>query len=279
MGDFTYKAPDENNYLVALKKYLKHHKEDEIVAILDNSVCKILDSSQFSKKRWNGMWTEILFEIPFNKLEKVTDDIKTKLAKYCDEIMPKDVGFDIQSVDFKPRLDLEDNGDILEDLNRTVSSISVETLSKILNSDLIQKGKSMSEVYLYLYCIENSMRIFINKQLVEKYGENYFDQLSEGLKRKITVRKNNEEKNKWLSFRGSSDLFYLDFKELSSIIRGKWELFEKYFPSQEWIASKIDDLSEVRNLIAHNSYITEQEGKLMKSYFEIILKQIEKNSD
>jgi len=279
MADFTYKAPNENNFLIALKKYLKHHKEEDIASILDNSICKILDSSQFSKRRWNSMWTEILFEIPFNKLDKVTDEMKTKLIKYCDEIMPKDVGFDVLSVDFKPRLDVEEKADILSDLDKTVSSISVETLSKILNTDLIQKGKSMSEVYLYLYCIENSMRVFIDKILVEKYGENYSNNLSEGLKRKITERKNNEEKNKWLSLRGSSDLFYLDFKELSSIIRGKWELFEKYFPTQEWIASKIEDLSEVRNLIAHNSFVSEQEKKLMKSYFEIIIKQIEKNCD
>jgi hypothetical protein len=277
MVDFTYKAPNENNYLNALIKYLKHHKEDELASILENSKCKILDSSSFSKRRWNGMWTEIIFEVPFNKLDRVTDEIKNKLIKYCNEIMPQDVGFDVMSVDFKHNLDIEENIDIISDLNKTISSISGETLSKILNSDLIQKGKSMSEVYLYLYCIENSMRVFIEKILKEKYGDDYFNNISEGLKRKVAERRSNEEKNKWLSLRGSSELFYLDFKELSSIIRSNWELFEKYFPSQDWIASKIEDLSEVRNLIAHNSFVSEQERKLMKSYFEIIIKQIEQN--
>jgi hypothetical protein len=275
MADFTLKTPDENNYLTALKQYLRHRKEVEIASLLENAKCKILDSSQFSRVRWNGMWTEVLFEIPFNKLDAVTDEMKTKLIKYCNEIMPKDVGFDVMSVDFKPRLDIEEKSDILADLSKTVSTISGETLSRILNEDLIQKGKSMSEVYLYLYCIENSIRIFCERVLKEKYGDSYFDNMSEGIKRKVAERRNNEEKNKWLSLRGSSDLFYLDFRELSAIIRGNWDLFEKYFPSQEWIASKIEDLSEVRNLIAHNSFISEQERKLMKSYFEIIIKQID----
>ncbi len=277
MVDFTYKSPNEDKYLEALIKYLIHHKENHIASLLKGSRCKILDSSQFSKRRWNGVWTEILFEVPFNILDKINDDIKKKLVKFCDEIMPQDTGFDVLSVDFKPRLDIEEKSDIITDLDNTVSAISAETLSKILNHDLIQKGKTMSEVYLYLYCIENSLRIFIEKVLKEKYGENYFNNVSEGIKRKITERKNNEEKNKWLSLRGSSDLFYLDFRELSAIIRSNWELFEKYFPTQDWIASKIEDLSSVRNLIAHNSFVTEQERKLMKSYFEIILKQIEQN--
>ena len=95
MEDFTYKAPDENNYLIALIKYLKHHKENTIASILEGSRCKILDSSQFSRKRWNRMYTEILFEVPFNKLDLVTDEIKNKLIKFCDDIMPKDVGFDV----------------------------------------------------------------------------------------------------------------------------------------------------------------------------------------
>ena len=225
------------------------------------------------------MWTEILFEVSFEELAKVTEDLKKKLIKYCDDIMPKEVGFDVLSVDFKPRLDLEYKRDIVENLNKTFSFTSVGELSKILNSDLIQKGASMSEVYLYLYCIENSIRVFIDKKLFETYGINYFDKLDEILKRKIAQRKKNEEKNKWLSFRGSSYLFYLDFKDLSSIIIKEWEVFQKYFPTQNWIATKIEDLSEVRNLIAHNSYVSEKEIKLMKSYFEIILHQIEKNSN
>ncbi len=277
MANFTYEAPNENNYLIVLIKYLKHHKENAVASILEGSKCKILNSSQFSGRRWNNMQTEILFEVPFDKLELVTDEIKSKLINFCDEIMPKDVGFDVMSVDFKPRLDAEEKLDVISDLDKTANAISSEILAKVLNSDLIQKGKSMSEVYLYLYCIENSLRIFIEKVLKDKYGDNYFDQISDGIKRTISERKINEQKNKWLSLRGSSDLFYLDFKELSSIIRSNWSLFEKYFPNQEWIASKIDDLSQVRNLIAHNSFVSEQERKLMKSYFEIILKQIDQN--
>ncbi len=255
----------------------KHHKEECIASILEGSKCKIISSGQFSRRRWNGIWADILFEVPFNKLELVTDEIKEKLVKYCDELMPYEEDFDVRAVIFKPCLDIEDKPDIIAELNKTTNAISSEMLSTILNDELIQKGKSMSEVYLYLYCIENSLRIFIEKTLMGKYGDRYFENVSKGIKDKVLERKSNEDKNKWLSLRGNSYLFYLDFKELSSIIKSNWDVFGKYFPSQEWIALKIDELSEVRNLIAHNSYIAEQDRNLMKTYFESIIKQIEQN--
>ena len=300
MGKFTYKAPDENTYLGKLKEYLISHEEHEIAPTLYNSLCKIQNSDRYSitkwkdmwtemssslpppyKKKWNAMWTEILFKIPPRQINEVTDGIREKLIKYCYEIMPKEIGFDVCDVKFNLRSDLEHEINTREDLNKTktISFISEEKLSKVLNPDLIQKGKFMSEVYLYLYYIENIMRVFINKKLFETYGENFSDNLSRDLKEKITKRKKDEGKNKWLSFRGSSDVFYLDFKDLSSIIKNDWKLFEKYFPNQEWITPKIEELSNIRNLIAHNNYIGEKEINLMKSYYEVILEQIEKNNN
>jgi len=53
-----------------------------------------------------------------------------------------------------------------------------------------------------------------------------------------------------------------------------WNIFEKYFPSQNWIKQKIDELGNIRNLVAHNSFIGEHEKDILRVNFHSILKQI-----
>jgi hypothetical protein len=74
--------------------------------------------------------------------------------------------------------------------------------------------------------------------------------------------------------RGDSDLFYLDFKDLGTIILNNWELFRVYFPDQSWISAKMNELYSCRNLVAHNSYIGAHERDLIRVYFRSIIKQL-----
>lgn len=81
-------------------------------------------------------------------------------------------------------------------------------------------------------------------------------------------------KHTWISLRGDSDLFYLDFRDISGIISSNWEVFENDFPSQNWICAKLEDLTRCRNLIAHNSFIDNQEFNLIKVHFNLISRQL-----
>jgi len=94
------------------------------------------------------------------------------------------------------------------------------------------------------------------------------------VKKAIESRKKQEVKKQWMRIRGDSDLFYLDFKDLSPIILNNWDLFENYFPDQAWISTKIEELGDCRNLVAHNSYIGDHEKDLIRVYYKSILKQI-----
>jgi len=94
------------------------------------------------------------------------------------------------------------------------------------------------------------------------------------IKETINGRKRNEEKNHWISVRGSSDLFYLDFIELSALIQNNWDLFKGYFPDQAWISSKLNELYGIRNLVAHNSYVGDHERAILQVTFRSIYKQL-----
>ena len=89
----------------------------------------------------------------------------------------------------------------------------------------------------------------------------------------IEERMQNAANQKWLSVRGTK-LFYLDFKDLGAVINNNWDIFKDYFPSQDFILPKLNDMAECRNKIAHNSYINDIERNLMKTYYNVILKQI-----
>lgn len=149
-------------------------------------------------------------------------------------------------------------------------------ISEILPDDIIKKGKEMAEIYFYLYCVENSLRLFIEKVALNKLGENYFEklQINSNIEKNIKGRKRKEEKNKWLGVRGDSELFYLDFEDLEKIIMNNWDLFKDYFPNLNWITSKLSEMADCRNLIAHNSFIDEDGRNLLRTYYVNILKQI-----
>ena len=170
---------------------------------------------------------------------------------------------------------LLENGNLLgEDLNKIIES-EIVTQSNLLPSDIKNKGVEMSEVYLYLYCIENSLRLFIDKSLTQKYGANYRNQIniSQAINKKIADRQAEEAKNKWVSLRGNSFLFYMDFKELGDIIVNNQDL-SSCFPDTIWVQNKIKELGTIRNLVAHNSYISEHEKELIKVHYHSFLRQM-----
>jgi hypothetical protein len=97
---------------------------------------------------------------------------------------------------------------------------------------------------------------------------------SKSVKNAIAMRKQNEQLNKWMSVRGGSDLFYLDFKDLADVITNNWPLFSGCFPDQAWIRTKIEEMANCRNLVAHNSYLQEHERDVLRTNFTSIIRQV-----
>lgn len=168
-----------------------------------------------------------------------------------------------------------DNG--ISDFEKAVDEIERKRLN-ILPDEVRKKGKEMTGVYYVLYCIENSLRIFIENKFKEKFGDKYFEKIAlpASIKKSIQIRKDQEAINAWLCIRGDSDLFYMDFKELGDLISNNWDTFKDSFPDQAWLKSKLDELGSCRNLVAHNSYVGEHERDVINVNYKSIIKQISK---
>jgi len=281
MNEFTYEPPDYRLFFKALLVRMKVEGLKEIAELLEGGSCEIVHYGQFSYKRWNAYRTKIVLRSPIEKYEevlnKITSDIKEKIITIADEIMPPNAGLDVMEVSLSPSLEASSiEKSLISDIETSAKRLLKDMAREILPEDIIEKGKEMADAYVYLYCVENALRLFIEKVAKNAYGNNFFSQLkiSKDVNKKLRKRKENERKNKWLRIRGDSEIFYLDFEDLGSLIRDNWKLFKKYFPSQEWIVTRIKDLYECRNLVAHNSYIGQEERDLIRSYFNTIMKQI-----
>ena len=142
----------------------------------------------------------------------------------------------------------------------------------LLPQDIQQKGREMSEVYLYLYCIENSLRIFI-EEIMKTETVN----IPRKVQDTIDKLKKSEQESKYLPLRGGNDLFYCDFIELGKIIVGNWSVFGKYFPKQNehWLNVMVEELYKIRCLVAHHSYVGKDERDALKVYYKSITAQLQ----
>lgn len=141
----------------------------------------------------------------------------------------------------------------------------------LLPQDIQDKGREMSDVYLYLYCIENSLRIFIS-EIMKTETISFPTKVQDT----ITKMKESEKESKYLPVRGDNDLFYCDFIQLGKIIITNWAIFGKYFPNknEHWLNVMIDELYKIRCLVAHNSFVGDHERQSLKVYYKNITLQL-----
>jgi len=90
-----------------------------------------------------------------------------------------------------------------------------------------------------------------------------------------------DDKETWKTPRGASIIFYVDFIDLIGIMTGgngksgnNWELFKDDFKDQSFITMRIQELYDIRNKIAHNSSLSDQEVQTIDSWSKQIYDQL-----
>jgi hypothetical protein len=151
-------------------------------------------------------------------------------------------------------------------LRESIASFSLAVRSPALR---------MARLYAVLYCFENSVRELITAKLLENHGANWWDacvppkvrQFAEG-------RKSGAEKNSWLEGAPASLLQYVEFGHLADIIVANWDSFSDLIPSQHWLKQRFDELEKVRNFVAHNRLLLENEFERIEMYISDWSKQV-----
>lgn len=123
----------------------------------------------------------------------------------------------------------------------------------MLDDELVNGAKLMATVYTAIAAFENGVRQFVVKILIEKYGEDWWQKsVSEKIRKKAETRKEEELKIKWHTQRGDSNINYVDFGELGSIMTNNLELFQDHIVSIEWAKAIFSTLERSRNVIMHS---------------------------
>ena len=150
----------------------------------------------------------------------------------------------------------------------------VETFG--LPRHLGKEAERMAEVYPAIYVFENTVRHVVMTVLEKKYGKNWWNEpnvVSKTIKRNVEGRKHKEGKNRWHSKRGSHEIFYTNFGNLSAIISTNHNEFKEVFGELQ-IEAEMKQLELSRNIIAHNNPLPLREVKRIKMYSEDLQRQL-----
>jgi hypothetical protein len=280
MSDFSYQPPDGSKFLLVLRKIFEREGRKDISNILNHcSKIEITTDGQFTRRRWNEFGAFASFKTDFDTIDQVTEIQKKTILAKCNSIMPADCGLCVLDLEFVPSFEMSGDGQTAESAIEEIGKFKENNpgiLNYLLDDEMVAKGKDQSNIYHLLFIVENSLRRFIELVLQPKLGKQYFDKISisKEILSGVKSRKQDESKNKWIRVRGDSDIYYLDFNDLSFIIMNNWQHFKEYFPDQAWIRVKIDELYKCRCLIAHNSTIGEHEINVIRTNYKSILLQL-----
>ncbi len=146
-----------------------------------------------------------------------------------------------------------------------------------LTSADIENAYKMGQLYVAIHCLENSVRNLIRDALKKALGEQWWDKAaSEPMKRKFAELKSYEVKNKWLTSRGADELNYLDWGDLVTLIRKYEDHFVQFIGSIKFAELKLEELQNLRNVIAHNGMLPDEEIARVELYSKDWCKQVSK---
>jgi glutamine phosphoribosylpyrophosphate amidotransferase len=94
------------------------------------------------------------------------------------------------------------------------------------------------------------------------------------MKRTFIDRKSKEAKNKWMTSRGADELNYLDWGDLVKLIRKYPKEFEASIGNTKFAELKLEELENLRNTIAHNGMLPDEEIARIELYFKDWCKQV-----
>jgi hypothetical protein len=132
----------------------------------------------------------------------------------------------------------------------------------------------MSAVYMAFFAFENSVRALIKERLGST-GVDWWSRLvPKGVRDKVLGRQKKDGENKWHAPRAIDEIAYTDFGDMANIMVANWENFEDVFPSQDWIKTRLSDLEQSRNALAHNNVLGDRDIGRIKMYLEDWLTQV-----
>ncbi len=128
-----------------------------------------------------------------------------------------------------------------------------------LDPELLAEGQRMSVVYASIHAFENTVRAMVIKAMGEKHGATWWEEVPERIRKTSKSRMEEDAKFRWHGVRGTSEVNYCDFGDLSSIIVTNWEVFEDLLGNMEWAKATLTALEKSRNIVMHGGSVSKED--------------------
>lgn len=142
-----------------------------------------------------------------------------------------------------------------EDLRQLETSLSFS----LLDQELLTQSKRMAVVYAGIHAFENSVRVMVTKAMVEFHGDQWWGKVPDRIRKTAKTRMEEDAKFRWHGARGSSEINYCDFGDLSSIIVTNWTVFEDLLGNMEWAKAVLNALEKSRNIVMHGGVLAKED--------------------
>jgi len=147
-----------------------------------------------------------------------------------------------------------------------------------LPKDLEREAIKMAKVYPRFYVLENMLRYAIIETLEKEYEKDWWQKegvVSKRIRDKVKGRIKAEREKRWHSMkRGRHAIFYTDLGDLGNIILTNQEIFKKTFGRIDHFRIKLNEIEDMRNIIAHNNPLPLHEIRRLKFYSKELGRQI-----
>ena len=278
MRKFTYELPFSTADLMnKIRAFLQKNGQDRLCVLLDKASLQIEErgySHYTGEGRWDAHSAYVIFYVQEDHLSELDNTTnKDLLSKITGNLIPAEVGFDVKDASFKLASSKQLQASLIPDTDVDVDTdiVTRNVIDDTLPYDIKIKGFHMVQIHAHYYALENYLRLFIQKVCRDRYGDNFFLQLK--LPRGIDTMVTRRQVQAFNPIR-NEEIFYLNLEELSEIIFANWPVFERFFPSQDFLKSKLEDLIETQVLLQQNSYINDTKRSMVKTYYKLILKQL-----
>jgi len=125
------------------------------------------------------------------------------------------------------------------------------------------------KAFKYLFYIETALRELIIELLETTFGSKWYkSKLPGDILKKYKNSLNSEKKIKFSQLIPHHPIYYIDFPDLLKIIirDDNWNtIFKKIFVRKENISSSLSDLDYIRNKVAHNRKISNEDIKIIEA--------------
>ena len=129
----------------------------------------------------------------------------------------------------------------------------------LLDPELLADAQRMATVYGAIHAFENMVRKLVIKAMAEHHGESWWSKVPERIQKMVKTRMEEDAKFRWHGARGSTEVNYCDFGDLSSIIVTNWPVFEDLVANLEWSKAVLNTLEKSRNIIMHGGILAKED--------------------